>query len=995
MQPLLKWHIVLFCIFSSAVMADESALLRLCAGSDTLYYNTFPSALAVANKRPEASILLLGNVGFGGSAPMQTVKTNLTLDLNGYSLGDTLSSTSLLYLNTDTLTLRICSSRAGGCIRAMRHYNGRINAITCNKGHLYMDGVCVEATNTSDTLAKASAFGVNVGKTGVIHLSGCTVRSASKINAYAVAAYGATTVDSCTITAHADSVGAYGISISAYDTASHLSAQASVTRTSLHVAAMTKAYGVTNKGNLLLQNDSLLSNATLNDAYGCQTSGASARCSVSACTIHAEAGTLRAYGVSGAAGTSVVMEDCEVYAVGSEQTRAVTVAGNANNLAHVRCLRLRISAQGDTKTYGVYLLADGTLDSCTIDACASGSEAYALYVYTGCDTLTVGHCKLRAQAADKALVVNNNAKVVDKLRIYDGYYSEATNLRAYLPEGWSVYRLFDEQSLQEGYNYVIRPIDHPDAVVARIYDKSTREHIEDFMTVADALRYIQSHAGNFTVMVIASCRLEKDTFHIPAGSCLTVAYMDDQTSAIGQAAAHSIVSRTKRSEYACLQLLDSAVLIVDGMLEVSARQQEETGLIGTVSGEYGYGHMHLAPGAAVTLSAGAHLQAWGYITGSGTITANAGSLVREFLQLGEWKGGSLTYEMLHNSQRVFPVTHFFYQNIECPVIYYAGSRALGSSYFYIGSLAYAAATDNVIMIDDRDALFVMDSTAQATDFVRKQYDPTTDRMIWSTSGNVALKELSINTGTAFNLLSPEYVLPLGTNTTVRVLSGSLSVVHDAVLLPGCRVDIAPDAELRVLPDARLYLYDVQQWGAFSSIPAAMVSYSPSWTSCPRDTFLSSARMEVGGAVIVEGGLYTTQGGADIVGTISDEGQVLFVHGASPQDDIYQLTGTYANHQYTSQTATSAALRNANGTLTSTADARPCELFTYSQGRWKTAGIITPDPVVTNQPVLIPDATPDDRHTTNQRGQIILSNSTLYILTPDGSCYTVFGQPCNR
>ncbi len=102
-----------------------------------------------ANKYPRASMVLLGDVSFGGKAASQAVKTNLTIDLNGYTIGDTLGSTSLFSLAVDTLTLHITSSRPGGRIAVNRDYNGRIYAVSCSKGQLILDHITVEARNTA------------------------------------------------------------------------------------------------------------------------------------------------------------------------------------------------------------------------------------------------------------------------------------------------------------------------------------------------------------------------------------------------------------------------------------------------------------------------------------------------------------------------------------------------------------------------------------------------------------------------------------------------------------------------------------------------------------------------------------------------------------------------------------------------------------------------------------------------------------------------------
>ena len=142
------------CVFAQWCPADEHSLIRLYTPTDTTEHTDFPAALTKANKSPQAKMELLGDVRFAGGAKTQTVKTNLLLDLNGFSFGDTLLSTSLLSLGTDTLGLHITSSRPGGRLLVTRpDYNGRIYAVSVSKGSLTIDSIAIEAENISDAFA--------------------------------------------------------------------------------------------------------------------------------------------------------------------------------------------------------------------------------------------------------------------------------------------------------------------------------------------------------------------------------------------------------------------------------------------------------------------------------------------------------------------------------------------------------------------------------------------------------------------------------------------------------------------------------------------------------------------------------------------------------------------------------------------------------------------------------------------------------------------------
>jgi hypothetical protein len=1185
MRPLACLQITLFCLFSIVLSAEELPLIRLCAESDTAYYTSFATALFNANKQKSASMQLLGDVRFDGRAAVQTVKTNLTLDLNGYSLGDTLTGTSLLTLSIDTLRLHVFSSHPGGRIWCTRPYNGRIYALQCTKGHLSLDHVTIETTNTSDTLLKASACGVNIGKTASLHMSDCVVLTSARTGAYGVNTYDDVSIERCRIEVQADSTNAYGIYLNR-DTAL-LEKEAHVVHTTMRIKALQKAYGLLSYGTVALHRDSIFTQSVLNDSYAFYSGKSYARGEASQCVFCAEAGTITCSGanisgggffaedcmfrgtsrmeryqeitsgntrgiaagtntslalrrclldargknlpmtktVSGLAGnatTQLVMEDCEIHVEGNEttygissgsrmeiqnckisvqaagnvaygisitnyhddvqhqdatavirrtkvtlsalkqgygicarspllltrdtanvivstqtgyglyinndsalfqlsqsvftseaglssaygiymnrgtmiaedcdlqaeskeQVRALFAAGSSTSVSVITCRRCRMRAQGETKANGALLTSTGVLDSCRIEAVASGSEAYALYANTGCDTLLLNGCYLKAQAAEKGLVVNANTKTEGLLWLYGGYYSDNVYIAKYMPAGYAVYRLSEEERPEAGYPYAIRPIADPGVVVARLYNNSDHSLIREFRSLAEGLRYIQFNEGDMTLVVVASCRLSGPaTYYIPDYARMTVAYMDDQTDVIGEEAAYSATPYYNRKEYARVEVSDSVNLVVEGMLEVSAVLQDEGAAVGTVCGEFGYGRIDLAPTASIELEPGAKMQAWGYVTGSGTVTAQSGATVRECLQLGDWKGGSVSYEMMNNAQKVFPITHFFYQNIECPVIYLPGSRALGATFIKIST--FSVPFNDLRLIDSEQALFVMHESDEADVFIRKEYDPVTDRIVWTTSGDISLEELDIKTdiaiGRAYNLLSERYLLPLGSNTTIRVHSGMLRPLHDVALLPGCVVEIAPDAQMDIPVDVNLCLYDEQQWGTYAGKRYSTVTYSPSWRVCPRDTLLLSARMIVGGAVRIEGSLYTTESGADIVGNEEDAGQVIFVNGAADQRMTYQLTGVPEAHQFTSYAAINAALRNADGSLTHTAQAVNGDLFTYSNGRWESEKGGTVDTELTRQTVLM-------------KAQLIMRNNNLYVRTQDGALYTLLGNSVRK
>ena len=1050
--------------------------IMLVSDADTTYYDAFPDALKVANKKPQAHMTLLDDVSFDGAAATQTIKTNLTLDLNGYSLGDSLSSDRLLSLAVDSLTLRIFSSRPGGRIHVARTHDGTIYAIYCSKGTLNIDGITIEGSNVADDIEaypKASVRGVYVGAQGTLtmnhtkvsvigsgtanalHAAGnatsaptidvrnCQLTIRADKSSSAVYCLPALTMDSCEIDAQTG-LNAYGINITPFHRDLSRSDTTRVTHTSIKVFSTKGAYGIQAKGHLFLAHDSLRAEAIEGNVYGV-SAGNTAQVTIHDCDLIAKGsdgtksiylsgdkkssaiadirrcnivarGRKNSFGIS-CYGTSSI-EDCAIEVLADSDTYAygvqvnnfkdtitlqdaeatithVVIRAKAANRAygiytkapivllqdtvygqterdncmgfyaqndsahfaldrcaftveagynsaygaylyrgHMTARDCFFSGKGKYKIYGVQLSGKGQITNCKMNVQAD-SASYAVYTGSTCDTVDVRDCYLKINTLNKSGVVNLNKKAFGLFTIQGGFYTDDTNLKAYLPsDTCAVYRIKSGVEYSAGYRYVIRDTGNPGVTVAQVYETGKTTLLKDFNSLASALLYtIYDDTKNYTVVVTADCRLNESDYYIPANVTLVIAYQEGQKAAMGTKPLREDGTNAKPFEYVRLTMKDGVRIQVDGIIEVSAVQKRTYNIEGCVSGDYGYGRIHMEPGSSITLGKNAKLCAWGYITGQGSITAQAGAAVYEQLQIGEWKGGTVTYNLINNPKRVFPFTHFFYQNIEAPITYQAGAKAFGSTYIAVS--AGSVACDDIRLIADEGALFVMrEGDADAS--VHKVYDPLTDRVTWTTRGQTALSELSLIMrmgGFDFSMPSSHYILPVGTYMTIRAESGTLTVEHDVSLLPGARVEVAPGAQALIPQGTKLYVYDIDDWGTWCDRSQFTVNYSPSWTDCPRDTIQPSARMIIGGEMRVEGSLYTTEHGAEIRGIEETEGQILLANQPQPEDYIYQVTGSGFDFVYSPAALTPARLLNADGTFTPTQGAKAGTTFTYTAGQW--------------------------------------------------------------
>ncbi len=676
--------------------------------------------------------------------------------------------------------------------------------------------------------------------------------------------------------------------------------------------------------------------------------------------------------------TQADIVNCTITAEGREGASGIYAAGDAASKSHIHIRGCEINSRAKTKVYGIQLYCKGQIANCKMNVQAD-SSAYGVYATYTCDTVDIRGCYLKVNASKDYGPVNRLSSLVGRLTIQSGFYTDDTNLKMYLPsDTCGVYRLRSGVEFNQGYRYTIRDAENPGLSVAAVYDAEKVSLIGRFNSLTDALTYISYDLSKtYTIVLTSDLRLGPATYRIPANATLVVPYMEDQKEAMGirprRAAA---VSYLKPYEYVRLTLKEGAHLLVEGALEVSGVQKTTYEYQGCVSSDYGYGRIHMLPGSSITLADSARLHAWGYITGPGTITAQAGSAVYELLQIGEWKGGTVIYQMINNPKRVYPLTHFFYQNIESPITYLAGAKAYGSAYVSVQGASLAC--DNIRLISDQDALFIMRNSTNAS--VSKVYDPLTDRVTWATNGDAALSELSIilKMGTMdFSLYSSQYILPVSTYMTIRAESGTLTIEHDVSLLPGAQVEVAPGAQAIIPKNTKLYVYDIDDWGTWADKKQSTINYSPSWTICPRDTMQPSARMIIGGELTVEGSLYTTEHNAEILGTDEADGQIFFVNPPRQQDSIYQVTGGGFDFVYTGAALNPAMLMNADSTFVATQGIKAGALFTYQDGHW------------TCPPGSFEGI--ENTSSSTPSGRLILQNGQLFILLPDGQRFSLLGQ----
>jgi hypothetical protein len=332
------------------------------------------------------------------------------------------------------------------------------------------------------------------------------------------------------------------------------------------------------------------------------------------------------------------------------------------------------------------------------------------------------------------------------------------------------------------------------------------------------------------------------------------------------------------------------------------------------------------------MESGSRLNCWGYITGKGTINVKNNATVLEGFQLGDWCGGTnaTTLTGSSNKGKAFPITHYFYQSIECPITYRPGAKALGSTHVNM-SFVGTVGQDAVPLVGTSDAMFIMDNVNASEDtWVMKDYDETTDYCYWTINSGASIGNLIVNIPNAMSVNSADYVLPICSNMAVVLNYGEGSIGQHAVFTPGSKLIINKEGTL-VLNNVNVSVLDLTEYTGATIYRA---SYSPTWgTTNPRSTSVNDAEVFVHGKVELKnnGGLYTSASGANIHSTNSDAGQVLYTSAAQGDKTTYYLKN--AATSATAVTVNAAKLRNEDNTYSSTGGTAAKDVWVYVNGKW--------------------------------------------------------------
>ena len=350
-----------------------------------------------------------------------------------------------------------------------------------------------------------------------------------------------------------------------------------------------------------------------------------------------------------------------------------------------------------------------------------------------------------------------------------------------------------------------------------------------------------------------------------------------------------------------------------------------------------------------------------------------------------------------SKKKIFPVTQYFIQNIESPVKYHPGSLLSTSAAVSEGlgflSVSMTAADIGLVGVsransggEDDPAIFLMDIAADAENtWVRKWYDVENDIQVYEINSGAHIGSMVLDMGDLFvpianlgtvpiRLNSAKFDLPLTSNFKIHLLSGTMDFKQNTSLLPGAEVEVDKEstvsvamsttekaaleewkeagsipADEPVLYTGALYVYDADDWEKYAygnsygegtyEAYTKVVRYTPSWNGRPtvRDeqTCPGDATINVRGTFQTASGfVYTSEHGANIFSSNEDAGTFIFNDDAENAGTrtVFNVMGSST---YESREFYPARLKHGDGTYENTDEAVADLAYCYQNDKWST------------------------------------------------------------
>ena len=493
-----------------------------------------------------------------------------------------------------------------------------------------------------------------------------------------------------------------------------------------------------------------------------------------------------------------------------------------------------------------------------------------------------------------------------------------------------------------------------DGTVKALFDDGTAFFGVGSTFLSDSLPLAVSYAQSSTKVIYLANNgtLAAGNYTIPAGITLLIPFDSANTLYTDKPeyVTYTDSGYTKPTAYRTLTMASGANLVVNGSLSIPAKHIGMSGAaIGLGNSPTGsVGFIKMQTNSNITVNNGGNLYAYGYITGSGKITANSGAKVYEYFQVGDFSGGTNTSN-LADDKKVFLFSQYYIQNIEVSLRIYSGAEEIAVATMDTG---FIDKTTTLTFISNSSAMFVLGSG-----YAEKRYDGTKDRLIIDLYGDATMSPINFDVATgltSISINSEDFALPITHSLAVNAKSGATFTINqDMALLPGAEITIEEGASGSLGTGVSAYIYDVDSWGKYvfsgnnKNVRFLAPPYAPGRVNARTESSLKDAEVCINGTFDASNGFIyttsnakgtstnlTTDGGANIYSTKNGKVRV------NPSANVTTYQAENSNEgtiTYANVTAEQAKLKNADGTFTSTTNINDtgvdCNLFVYENGKW--------------------------------------------------------------
>jgi hypothetical protein len=439
-----------------------------------------------------------------------------------------------------------------------------------------------------------------------------------------------------------------------------------------------------------------------------------------------------------------------------------------------------------------------------------------------------------------------------------------------------------------------------------------------------------------------------------------------------------IIDNSSTKLYRKLTIPQDVRINADGNICVYARLSYT---MGTNGRPQSYGQIDMGENTEIVMNSDAYLTVFGYITGDPTtseVIVNDKAYVYEAFQITDWRGGSETYSIKDNKQRVFPLSQFYIQSVETKLTLKPGASAYVSSAvqaglagLYVNVHLNAKYIGRMTSLEaDDEGFLCLGENMQLS----KWYDKTKDRQVYDIKGfgenataKIGVMSLNINKGLPINVSSKQFVLPFTNNMDISMHNVTVYSKYDLALLADASLYIDPNSTF--ISQGNTFIYDKEHnTGYFYSDDSKLrtLEYTAAHKGKPN---IRTATLNVNDELdpktvddahlIVDGkfhvkeftsinseyydgiGLYTTaKGGSGTSQNDADYGAYISSNGGGKVifDKVGTKTNTYQRLQVEAQwlsiPVTNARLRNGDGTYSAGSGAIDGEEYTYSLSKQK-------------------------------------------------------------